>query len=153
MQEMPETQVQPLGWEDPLEESLAAHSSILAGKVPCTEESGRLQPMGSQRGGTQLLNNNRIRRHSRSQKMLPWNGFKKARSWGPGLHLWPYHCIQRLSVVWLVRTTKVIWIRMSSSYMITESFWECVLWELIFFLLKHWDRIEYIKTGLLLLVS
>ena len=38
-----ETQVQSLGWEDPLEESLATHSSILAWIIPGTEELGSLQ--------------------------------------------------------------------------------------------------------------
>ena len=40
---MQEMQVQPLDWEDPLEKEIATHSSILAGKIPWTEESGRLQ--------------------------------------------------------------------------------------------------------------
>ena len=44
-----ETQVQPLGQEDPLEKELATHSSIVAWKIPRTEEPGRLQFMGSQR--------------------------------------------------------------------------------------------------------
>ena len=43
-----ETQIQSLGWEDPLEKEMATHSSILAWKTLCTEESGGLQPMGSQ---------------------------------------------------------------------------------------------------------
>ena len=38
-----ETQVQTLGWEDPLEKGMAIHSSILAWKIPGTEECGRLQ--------------------------------------------------------------------------------------------------------------
>ena len=38
-----------LGQEDPLEEGVAAHSSILAWKIPWTEEPGRLQSMGLQR--------------------------------------------------------------------------------------------------------
>ena len=38
---MPETQVQSLGQEDPLEKEMAIHSSILAWKTPCTEEPGR----------------------------------------------------------------------------------------------------------------
>ena len=38
-----------LGWEDPLEEGIAAHSSILAGKIPWTEEPGGLQSMEWQR--------------------------------------------------------------------------------------------------------
>ena len=40
-----------LGREDPLEEEVATHSSILARRIPWTEESGRLQSMGSQRVG------------------------------------------------------------------------------------------------------
>ena len=46
-----ETQVQFLGREDPLEKEVATHFSILAWKIPLTEESGRLQSMGSQRVG------------------------------------------------------------------------------------------------------
>ena len=46
-----ETRVQSLGWEDPLEEGTATHSSILAWRVSWTEEPGRLQSMGSQRAG------------------------------------------------------------------------------------------------------
>ena len=46
---MQEMQVQSLGWEDPLEKELATHSSILAWRIPWTEETGGLQSMGSQR--------------------------------------------------------------------------------------------------------
>ena len=49
MQEIPETQVQSLGWEGPLEEKMAIQSSILAWKIPWTEEPNRLQSMGLQR--------------------------------------------------------------------------------------------------------
>ena len=49
MQEMEETQVQTLGGEDPLEEEIATHSSILAWETLWREEPGRLQSMGSQR--------------------------------------------------------------------------------------------------------
>ena len=48
---MQETLVQFLGWEDPLEEGMATHSSILAWKIPWTEEPGRLWSIGSQRVG------------------------------------------------------------------------------------------------------
>ena len=41
-----ETRVQPLDWEDPLEKETATHSSILAWKIPWTEDPGRLQSMG-----------------------------------------------------------------------------------------------------------
>ena len=44
-----ETQVRLLGWEDPLEKEMATHSSILAWRIPWTEEPGRVQSMGSQR--------------------------------------------------------------------------------------------------------
>ena len=47
--EMRETWVQPLGREGPLEKEMATHFSILAWKIPWTEEPGRLQFMGSQR--------------------------------------------------------------------------------------------------------
>ena len=43
--------VQSLGWEDPLEKGTAAHSSILAWRIPWTEEPGGLQSIGSQRVG------------------------------------------------------------------------------------------------------
>ena len=48
---MQETWVPSLGWEDPLEEGVATHSSVLAWRIPWTEESGGLQSMGSQRVG------------------------------------------------------------------------------------------------------
>ena len=48
---MQQTRVQLLGWEDPLEEEMASHSSILAWKIPRTEETGRLKSTGSQRVG------------------------------------------------------------------------------------------------------
>ena len=49
MEETEEMQVLSLGWEDPLEEGMATHSSVLAGKIPWTEEAGRLLSMGSQK--------------------------------------------------------------------------------------------------------
>ena len=48
---MQETRVQALVWEDPLEKGMATHSSILAWRIPWTEEPGGLQSMGSQRVG------------------------------------------------------------------------------------------------------
>jgi len=48
---MRETRVQSLGQEDLLEKEMATYSSILAWKIPWTEEPGRLQPMGSERAG------------------------------------------------------------------------------------------------------
>ena len=54
---MQETQVQSLGWEDTLEKEMATHSSILAWKIPWTEEPGWLLSMGSQRVGHDWLSN------------------------------------------------------------------------------------------------
>ena len=54
-----ETWVRSLGQEDPLEKGIATHSSILAWRIPWTEEPGRLQSMGSQKESdtTERLNN------------------------------------------------------------------------------------------------
>ena len=53
VQEMQEMWVQSLNQEDPLEEGMATHSTILAWKIPRTEESGGLQSLGLQRSQTQ----------------------------------------------------------------------------------------------------
>ena len=50
--EMQETWIRSLGWEDPLEEEMGAHSRILAWETAWTEEPGRLQSLGSQRAGS-----------------------------------------------------------------------------------------------------
>ena len=51
MQDLQETQVQSLGQEDPVEEGMATHSSVLAWRIPWTEEPSGLQSMGSHRVG------------------------------------------------------------------------------------------------------
>ena len=48
---MQKIQVRSLGWEDPLEEGMAPHSSIFAWKIPLAEEPGGLQTVGPQRVG------------------------------------------------------------------------------------------------------
>ena len=50
----PETWIQSLGWEDPLEKEMAIHSSILAWRIPWTEKPSRLRSTGSQRVKTRL---------------------------------------------------------------------------------------------------
>ena len=52
-----ETQVQSLGWEDPLKKEMAIHSSVLARKIPWTEEPGGLKSMGLQKIGHDLVTN------------------------------------------------------------------------------------------------
>ena len=51
-QETQEMLARPLGWEDPLEEGMATHSSIRAWRVPWTEEPGRLQSIGCKESDT-----------------------------------------------------------------------------------------------------
>ena len=51
---MQETRIRSLGWEDPLEKEMAAHSSILTWKIPRTAEPGRLLSVGSLRAGHEL---------------------------------------------------------------------------------------------------
>ena len=51
------TWVRSLGWEDPLEKGMATHSSILAWRIPWTEEPGRLPSMGSQKVGHDWVTN------------------------------------------------------------------------------------------------
>ena len=52
VQEAKKTQVRSLGWEDPLEDSTATHPSVLAWRIPWTEETGGLRAMGSQESDT-----------------------------------------------------------------------------------------------------
>ena len=60
VQEMQETRVvRALDWEDPLEEGMATHSSILAWRISWTEEPGRLQSAGSQRVRHDLAHTNK----------------------------------------------------------------------------------------------
>ena len=63
---MQASQVQLVGWEDPLKEDMATHSSILAWETPRTEEAGRVQSRGSQRAG-----------HNRATNMTHYNNYKK----------------------------------------------------------------------------
>ena len=51
---MQESQVQFLGWKDPLEKEMATHSSVLAGIIPSIEEPGGPHATGSQKSQTQL---------------------------------------------------------------------------------------------------
>ena len=62
-----ETQVWSLGWEDPLEEGMATRSSILAWRIPWTQEPGGLQSTGSQRVG-----------HDRGTNTFTFGGFEVA---------------------------------------------------------------------------
>ena len=65
---MQETWVPFLGWEDPLEEDMATHTSILAGESPGSEKPGRLQSMESQSVG-----HDRVTKHSTVQHLMVGN--------------------------------------------------------------------------------
>ena len=56
MQKIQETQVQSLGWEDPLEKGMATDSSILAWRIPWTKEPSELQSTAPQRVGQDSIN-------------------------------------------------------------------------------------------------
>ena len=60
---MQEMEVLSLGQEDPLEKEMATHFSILAWRIPWSEESGRLQSMGSQRVRHNLMNKQQQIKH------------------------------------------------------------------------------------------
>ena len=62
-----ETQVQSMDQEDPMEEEMATHLSILAWKIPRTEEPGRLQSMGSQESRHFSDSTTTIRQHGGSR--------------------------------------------------------------------------------------
>ena len=66
-----DTRVRSVGWEDPLEEEMVTHSSVLAWEIPWTEEPGGLPSMGSQElDMTDWLNNNKHRvRHCNTAAM------------------------------------------------------------------------------------
>ena len=71
---MQETQIQSLGWEDPLEKGMATHSSILAWRIPWTEKPGGLQSIESQR-----VEHDWATKHSTEQqpfRMLHWERFQ-----------------------------------------------------------------------------
>ena len=66
--EMQETWVWSLGWEDPLEKGMTTHSSILAQRIPLSEELGRLQSMSMQRVGQDWVTFTSVSRYRN-----PWN--------------------------------------------------------------------------------
>ena len=84
---MRETRVWSLGWEDPLEKEMETHSSILAWRIPWTEEPGGLQSTGSQRVGhdwvTSLHTYNYSIRFCKAFLFLAQNDFSGLPCWVP----------------------------------------------------------------------
>ena len=78
MQETQEMQVQPLGQEDPLEEEMVTHSSILAERIPWTEEPGELQTESKWKSESCSLVSDSLQPHG---LYSPWNS-PGSESWG-----------------------------------------------------------------------
>ena len=93
---MEESQVWSLGAENPLEEQMATHSSILAWEIPWAEEHGRLQSMGSQRVGHNLVTKQwkeQLKTYQNSSlKFLLIGIFGKSSPW-PRACAWSYCCV------------------------------------------------------------
>ena len=70
-----ETQVQYLGWEDPVEKGVATHSNTLAQRIPWLEEPGRLQSMGLQRVELNWATN----RQNKNKMELPSQGLNESK--------------------------------------------------------------------------
>ena len=68
-----ETWVQSLCWEDPLQKGMATHSNILAWRIAWTEETGGLEPMGSQRIGHYWITNIHTRSLQHFSCFVPWS--------------------------------------------------------------------------------
>ena len=87
---MQDTWVRFLGQEDPLEKQMATHSSILAWKIPWTEEPGRLQSMGLQESGT----TQRLNHHTQGQRAEPkYSDFK---AYSMSQKTWPMYTLMPL---------------------------------------------------------
>ena len=111
-----ETGVRSLGWEDPLEKGVATHSSILAWRIPWTEEPGRLQSTESQRVGHDWSNFARTCRHSYGEPQgssgcKRITGYRPGVGWGvyerndfsePGLLYLPIHRKALNSLTWFI---------------------------------------------------
>ena len=81
-----ETWVPSLGWEDPLEKGMATHSSILAWRIPWTEEPGGLQSMGSQRvrhDWVTSTTNFTFQQYQNLCSLTPWCIYFCSRCWEP----------------------------------------------------------------------
>ena len=94
---MQETQVWLLGWEDPLEKGMATLSSILAWRIPWTEEPDRLQSTGPQRVGHEWVANTFISKYSFYFYFLILETI--IQSW-PMSWTWPIRCSSLLLCPW-----------------------------------------------------
>ena len=93
-----ETWVQSLGWEDSLEKGRATHSSILAWRIPWTEEPGRLQSLESQRAGHNWVTFTFIQHHN--------IGFHGWPSWA-----WSFVHSFRLCLPWVLALLETVFVR------------------------------------------
>ena len=88
-----------LGWEDLLEEGVATHSSILAWRIPWTEEPGRLQSLGSHRVSTTKATEQALTQSVSFLGSLTW-------SWSSVSKQWESHCYITFKSLWLLPKSK-----------------------------------------------
>ena len=113
IQEIHETQVWSLGWEDPLEEGMATHSCILDKKIPRTEKPGGLQSMGSERVRPDRSNLAYMHRLEPTRLLCPWDSLDKILEWvaipfsrrssQTRDGIWVSHTAGRFFTVWATR--------------------------------------------------
>ena len=121
-----ETRIQSLGREDPLEKEMATHSSILAWKIPWTEEPGRLHSTGSQRVGhdwvTSLTHSLFKGRGLGRERKLDWNFswelpimyFLNLRLWRlDSSHLMPHWWLSLFPLLFAKMSTSMRWLKCS----------------------------------------
>ena len=126
-----ETQVRSLGWEDPLEKGMAAHSSILAWEIPWTEEPGGLQSMASQSvyKTYQLNNSNMFDEMVHIYFNVWFVSFKKQHFLSRSF---PYQ-------QWIIR--KIFWVRKLASVSATKD--EKVHLKVFFFFFFKWTAVKH----------
>ena len=107
---MQETQVRSLGWEDPLEKEMAAHSSILAWKIPWITEPGRLLSMRSQRVGHDWATSLSLFIYIIIYILLTPKFLSLARflSWNPYLYMHPRTQIITLTIIGQIFVQKIV---------------------------------------------
>ena len=160
---MQDTRAWSLGWEDPLEKGKATHSSVLARRIPGTEEPGRLQSTGSQRVRRDWATSN-----LRQPSMLSLGHLPGERSsewtWDPGLHSlvwtdgdrrpekasWPWRgdlLSTELVCIWAILLDQSVWSeRKHGIFSASErqisflffSFFFLILWHIFKALLYFW---------------
>ena len=147
MQETQEMRVRSLGLEDPLEEEMATHSSILAGKTPWTEEPGGLQLMGPERVGRDWATARTWALNSfiaQFQEYILWNKIT---------NLW--HFLLTFRSVYMQRKLRPIKVSLLKKYMLQNRKKIIILWSYLtyFYILAHFLGIGCLKWNTVIAIS